>query len=165
MNGLRLSEDDPLVVAYYKKKKEEEERQKRFQQELIEDLIQSNKTSPKTYKGMCLYQAKGRLKEGQMNKTERRYFEYLKAEEAAGRIQKIWFESIKVKIADGACWYTPDFLVLKADSTLEFHEVKANPKIFLDDAKVKVKSTATNYPFKIIVVYPKKNHDWEFVEY
>ncbi|GAB1824706.1 hypothetical protein [Turicimonas sp. TL08] len=168
MNGLRLSEDDPLVVAYYKKKKEEEERQKRFQQGFIQDLIQStqsDKTSPKNPKGMRLYQAKGRLKEGQMNKTERRYFEYLKAEEAAGRIQKIWFESIKVKIADGACWYTPDFLVLKADSTLEFHEVKANPKIFLDDAKVKVKSTATNYPFKMIVVYPKKTHGWEFVEY
>ena len=114
MNGLRLSEDDPLVVAYYKKKKEEEERQKRFQQGLIEDLIQSNKTRPKNSKGMRLYQAKGRLKEGQMNKTERRYFEYLKAEEAAGRVQKIWFESIKVKIADGACWYTPDFLVFKS---------------------------------------------------
>lgn len=164
MNSLRLSEDDPLVVAYYKKK-EAEERQKRLQQESIEDLIQSNKTSPKNHKGMCLYQAKGRLKQGQMNKTERRYFEYLKAEEAAGRIQKIWFESIKVKIADGACWYTPDFLVLKADSTLEFHEVKANSRIFLDDAKVKVKSTATNYPFRMIVVYPKKTHDWEFVEY
>lgn len=161
MNGLRLSEDDPLVVAYYKKKKEEENRQKRFQL----GLTQSDNTSTKPPKGLRLYQAKGRLKEGQMNKTERRYFEYLKAEEAAGRVQKIWFESIKVKIADGACWYTPDFLVLKADSTLEFHEVKANPRIFQDDAKVKVKTTATNYPFKMIVVYPKNTHGWEFVEY
>lgn len=160
MSMLRLDESNPLVQAYYKKKKEEE-RQKRFQL----GLLQSDNTNPKPPKGMRLYQAKGRLKEGQMNKTERRYFEYLKAEEAAGRIQKIWFESIKVKIADGACWYTPDFLVLKADSTLEFHEVKANPRIFQDDAKVKVKTTATNYPFKMIVVYPKKSHGWEFVEY
>lgn len=167
MTMLRLDESNPLVQAYYKKKKEEEERQKRFQEGFIQDLIQStqsDKTSPKNSKGMRLYQAKGRLKEGQMNKTERRYFEYLKAEEAAGRVQKIWFESIKVKIADGACWYTPDFLVMRPDGTLEFHEVKACPRMFMDDAKVKVKATATIYPFKMIVVYPERN-GWKQVSY
>lgn len=161
MSMLRLDESSPLVQAYYKKKKEEEERQKRFQL----GLNQSDNTSTPPLKGKLLYQAKGRLKEGQMNKTERRYFEYLKKEESAGRIKKIWFESLKLKIADGACWYMPDFLVIKADNTLELHEVKGSPRIFQDDAKVKVKATATNYPFKMIVVYPKKTHGWEFVEY
>lgn len=115
--------------------------------------------------GKTGYFSQGRKIKGQMNQTEEKYSCHLSMLKMAGEITEFWFESIKVKIADGACWYTPDFLVLKADSTLEFHEVKANPRIFQDDAKVKVKSTATNYPFKMIVVYPKKTHGWEFVEY
>lgn len=157
MSMLRLDESNPLVQAYYKKKKEEEERQKRFQEGLFD--------TPKATTPMQHYQAKGRLKEGQLNKTEKRYKDYLEAEKHAGRIKCYWFESLKVKIADGACWYTPDFLVMRPDGTLEFHEVKACPRMFMDDAKVKVKATATNYPFKMIVVYPKKTHGWECVEY
>ena len=156
MSMLRLNESSPLVQAYYKKKKEEEERQKRFQEGLID--------TPKATTPMQHYQAKGRLKEGQLNKTEKRYQEYLEAEKHAGRIKCYWFESLKVKIAEGTCWYTPDFLVMRPDGTLEFHEVKACPRMFMDDAKVKVKATATIYPFKMIVVYPERN-GWKQVSY
>lgn len=100
--------------------------------------------------------AKGRMKAGQMNRTEKSYASFLESEKHAGRVQAFWFEAVKLKIADGACFYTPDFLVLMPDGTLELHEVKGSPRIFTDDAKVKVKSCATQYPFLVRVVFPKK---------
>lgn len=100
--------------------------------------------------------AKGRLKSGQMNRTEKAYANFLEGEKHAGRVVSWWFESIKVKIAEDVCWYSPDFLILRPDGTLELHEVKGSPAIFADDAKVKVKACATQYPFPVFVVFPKK---------
>lgn len=99
--------------------------------------------------------ALGRLKSGQMNKTEGAYKMHLEALKQAGEIIDFWFESAKLKVADGACWYLPDFLVLNKDNELELHEVKGSPHIFTDDAKVKCKVCAGKYPFKLFVVYPK----------
>ena len=101
-------------------------------------------------------QAKGRLKSGQMNRTEQAYAQYLEKEKQAGRVVEYWFEKIKVEIAKPACTYTPDFMVQRPDGTLELHEVKGSPAIFADDAKVKVKACATQYPFPVFVVFPKK---------
>lgn len=101
-------------------------------------------------------QAKGRLKKGTMNRTEKAYAAWLENEKHAGRIMAYWFEALKLKIAEGTCWYTPDFLVLMPDGTLELHEVKGSPRIFAEDAKVKTKSAATQYPFVVKVVFPKK---------
>lgn len=112
--------------------------------------------------------AKGRMKSGQMNRTEKTYAAFLEGEKHAGRVSGYWFEALKLKIAEGACFYTPDFLVLRPDGALELHEVKGSPRIFADDAKVKVKACATQYPFKTIVVYPraKKNGGgWDFQEF
>ena len=100
--------------------------------------------------------AKGRMKSGQMNRTEKAYAAWHEAEKHAGRIMAYWFEALKQKIAEGACFYTPDFLVLRPDGTLELHEVKGSPAIFADDAKVKVKACATQYPFPVFDVFPKK---------
>lgn len=109
--------------------------------------------------------AKGRMKDGQMNRTEKAYAEYLEHERQHGRIEKWWFESLKLKIADHACFYTPDFMVLRPDGSIELHEVKGSPRIFADDAKVKTKSAATQYPFKVFVVYPEKRAGWKLEEY
>lgn len=112
--------------------------------------------------------ARGRLKSGDMNRTERAYSQYLEAEKHAGRVSAFWFESIKVKIAEDVCWYTPDFMVLRPDGMIELHEVKGSPRIFADDAKVKVKACATQYPFLMKVVFPraKKNGGgWDVQEY
>ena len=112
--------------------------------------------------------AKGRLKAGALNKTESAYKTYLEQEKTAGRIAAYWFESFKLKVADGSCWYTPDFMVLRPSGELELHEVKGSPKIFQDDAKVKVKAVATNFPFRCFVVYPRPKRDgggWDFEEY
>ena len=49
--------------------------------------------------------AKGRLKTGEMNRTEAAYRDHLEAEKRAGRILEFWFEHIKLKIADNACGY------------------------------------------------------------
>lgn len=80
---------------------------------------------------------------------------YLEGEKQAGKIVDFWFESLKLKVADGACWYLPDFMILRPNGELELHEVKGSPRIFADDAKVKCKSVATQYPFALFVVYPR----------
>lgn len=99
--------------------------------------------------------AKGRMKKGELNRTEAAYAQYLEGEKQAGRIADFWFESLKLKVADGACWYLPDFMILRPNGELELHEVKGSPRIFADDAKVKCKSVATQYPFALFVVYPR----------
>ena len=112
--------------------------------------------------------ARGRMKAGTLNKTEQSYSLHLEAEKQAGRIVQFWFEAVKVKVADNACWYTPDFMVLRPDGLIEFHEVKGSPKIFQDDAKVKCKAVATQYPFVLKVVYPRTKRDgggWDVEEY
>ena len=100
--------------------------------------------------------AKGRLRPGEMNRTEKAYAARLDALKASGEISAWWFEDLKLRIAAGACWYCPDFLVMRSDGALELHEVKGSPRVFLDDAKVKAKAAATRYPFPLFVAYPDK---------
>lgn len=112
--------------------------------------------------------AKGRLKPGQMNRTEQAYASFLEAKKHDGVIAAYWFESIKLKVADGACWYLPDFLVCYPDGALELHEVKGSPRIFADDAKVKCKVVSGKFPFPLFVVYPRPKRiggGWDIEEY
>lgn len=112
--------------------------------------------------------AKGRLKTGEMNRTEAAYRDHLEAEKRAGRILEFWFEHIKLKIAGNACGYTPDFMVMRADGVIELHEVKGSLRIFQEDAKVKAKVCADMYPFPVKVVWPRKKKDgggWEEMQY
>lgn len=109
--------------------------------------------------------ALGRLKSGQMNKTESKYSQYLETLKRIGEIQAWWFEPIKLRIADNACFYTPDFMVLKSDGVVELHEVKGAAAIFTDDAKVKVKVASSKFPFKIVVVFPQKGGGWKYDVY
>lgn len=79
-----------------------------------------------------------------------------------------WFESLKLKIADGKCWLTPDFLILRPDGSLELHDTKGSSAVFMDDAKVKMKVAASQYPFPVFVVYPRPKKDgggWTYEEY
>lgn len=100
-------------------------------------------------------QAKGRLKVGEMNRTEAAYRDYLEQQKNAGLILKYWFERFTWKIASNRCSYTPDFLVMRPDKTLELHEVKGSLKIFADDAKVKCKVCADGCPIPLFIVTPK----------
>lgn len=81
--------------------------------------------------------ARGRQRHqpGVMNKTERAYADHLDTLKAAGEVAEYWFEAVKFKLAD-ATFYTPDFMVLMQDGTIEVHEVKGH---WEDDARVKFK--------------------------
>ncbi|WAH51930.1 DUF1064 domain-containing protein [Pseudescherichia vulneris] len=93
-------------------------------------------------------QALGRLKVGQMNKTEAEYAASLESMKHAGLIAWYRFEGIKLRLADNT-FYTPDFAVMRATGEMELHEVKG---FWTDDARVKTKVAADQYPFRIIGV-------------
>lgn len=93
-------------------------------------------------------QALGRLKTGQMNSTEAAYCQDLELLKRTGEIVWYHFEGMKFRLADNT-FYTPDFMVMLADMSLEAHEVKG---FWTDDARVKVKVAASLYPVKFIAV-------------
>ena len=98
--------------------------------------------------------ALGRLPAGVMNNTEKAYAEVLRHRQMCGDIVWWGFEVMKFKLAD-KCFYSPDFSVMLANGEIEQHEVKGSPRIFQDDAKVKVKVAASEFPFRFVVCYPK----------
>lgn len=99
--------------------------------------------------------ALGRLKTGEMNKTEAAYDAHLGQLQHAGEVLWRKFEGLKLRLADNT-FYTPDFAVLAADGVMECHEVKG---FWEDDARVKVKVAASLYPFrfKAVTVRAKKH--------
>jgi len=104
--------------------------------------------------------ALGRLKTGEMNKTEAAYDAHLAALQYAGRVLWRRFEGLKLRLADNT-FYTPDFAVMAADGVMECHEVKG---FWQDDARAKIKIAAGMYPFRFIAVKVKPKKDgggWE----
>jgi hypothetical protein len=86
---------------------------------------------------------------GKMNKREARYASDLEIQRKSGDIAWWAFEPIKLRLADRT-FYTPDFVVMLNDGSIEFHEVKGH---FEDDAAVKHKVAIETYwmfEFKII---------------
>lgn len=98
--------------------------------------------------------ALGRLKVGQRNRTELAYENLLEAMRIAGDVLWYKFEGMKLRLADNT-FYTPDFAVMLASGQIEMHEVKG---FMLEDANVKIKVAAENFPFlfKIARLKPKK---------
>ena len=94
------------------------------------------------------FRALGRLKSGVMNKSEAAYEQLLRDAQTLGDIQWYLFEGLKLRLADN-CFYTPDFVVLASDGSLECHEVKG---FWTDDARVKIKVAAQRFPFKFKAV-------------
>ena len=101
--------------------------------------------------GLKRMQALGRLKTGELNKTEAAYQEHLKDRQFVGQIAWFKFEGVKLRLADNT-FYTPDFAVMLSTGELELHEVKG---FWTDDARVKTKVAASMYPFQIIAVTAK----------
>ncbi|WGR74320.1 MULTISPECIES: DUF1064 domain-containing protein [unclassified Bradyrhizobium] len=107
--------------------------------------------------------ALGRLKTGEMNKTEAKYAEHLKSIEGTV-IAWSKFEAVKLRLADNT-FYTPDFAVMLLDGTMEMHEVKG---FWEDDARVKIKVAASLYPFRFKALKPiaaKRGGGWEVEEF
>ncbi|HHL4098146.1 TPA: DUF1064 domain-containing protein [Klebsiella pneumoniae] len=111
-------------------------------------------------------QALGRLKAGQMNKTETAYAQELELRKRYGEIAWFRFEGIKLRLADN-CFLTVDFAVMLADGRLVMVDVKGSKSVFTDDARVKMKVAADSYPFVFQVAYPKPEKlggGWEIEE-
>jgi hypothetical protein len=105
--------------------------------------------------------ALGRLKTGQLNKTEQRYADTLELMRHAGDILWYKFEGMKLRLADNT-FYTPDFSVLRKDGVLEAHEVKG---YWMDDARAKIKIAADIYPLRFYAVTErakKLGGGWEY---
>jgi hypothetical protein len=109
-------------------------------------------------------QALGRLKTGQMNKTEQAYAQHLETRKRVGQILWYRFEGLKLRLADNT-FYSPDFAVMLADGSLECHEVKG---FWVDDARVKIKVAADQYPMRFIAVKVRAKKDgggWKLEEF
>ena len=110
-------------------------------------------------------QALGRLKTGEMNRTEAEYEQLLKIRLQAGEIAWYKFEGIKLRLADNT-FYTPDFFVMLANGELEAHEVKGG--FWTDDARAKTKIAAAMYPFRIVAMTKKPKREgggWSVEEF
>lgn len=83
-----------------------------------------------------------------MNKTEAEYAAFLETAKTAGAILNFWWDALGLRMASKT-HYRTDFLVMRADGTLELHEVKGHME---DDAWVKLKVIAEMYPFPVFVV-------------
>lgn len=99
--------------------------------------------------------ALGRLKTGEMNKSEEAYAEHLKELLHQGRILWFRFEGLKFRLANNT-FYTPDFAVMNEAGQMECHEVKG---FWQDDARAKIKIAADQYPFRFIAVKAKAKRD------
>ena len=95
--------------------------------------------------------ARGRVKHepGRMNRLEAEYAAFL-----CGVFHR--FESVKFRLADKT-FYTPDFMVMQSDGTIEFHEVKG---FWEDDARVKIKVFAEMYPEFIVKAITRSKGHW-----
>ncbi len=110
--------------------------------------------------------ARGRARRtpGTMNKTEARYAAHLDLCCNAGAVAWHRYEAVTFKLAPDTR-YTPDFLVMLPDGSLEAHEVKG---FWEDDALVKIKCAAEMFPIKFIAVTERaKKHGggWDVREF
>lgn len=97
--------------------------------------------------------------EGILNDTEYRYAMLLDERLASGEILAWEFEKVRLVLAHRTT-YTPDFMVLGEDGTIEFHEVKGGH--WEDDARVKIKACAERFPyFTFIAVQRDPGGGWK----
>ena len=96
-----------------------------------------------------------RRKPGEMNKLEAQYAQHLERMKLSGSVLWYAFDALKLRLADKT-FYTPDFLVMLADDTLEVHEVKG---FWEDDARVKIKVAADKFPLRFRAITQRKR-EW-----
>ncbi len=92
--------------------------------------------------------ATGTVREPDMNKTEAEYAGMLEARKSGGEILWWAYEAVTLKLADNTR-YTPDFLVMLADGTLEIHETKGG--FIREDGWLKLKVAAGMFPFRFFL--------------
>ena len=132
-----------------------EEELQALMQRMDKNKKASEKSKPTSQQKL---QALGRLKPGEMNKTEQAFAQLLELKRHAGEVLWWKFEGIKLVLADRTS-ITVDFAVMAADCRLFMIDVKGAKAIFSDDARAKMKIAAAMYPFCFQAVYPKSKKD------
>ncbi len=98
-----------------------------------------------------------------MNKTELAFAQKLEQDHIVG--ENLWwgFESIRLRLGSGA-YYKPDFMVLDADRTITFIEVKGH---WREAARVRIKTIAELFPmFKFEAVKRGSGtFQWDYEEF
>ena len=126
--------------------------------------------NPADLKLLKRVKARGRVrthKPGEMNKLEAEYAEHLATLFQDDVIVWHKFEAITFKLAKDTR-FTPDFVVMKHDGTIELHEVKPRTgnatkgyKPWIEeDAWLKVKLAAELFPFELFIVWPGIDGHW-----
>lgn len=122
---------------------------------------------------MMRWKAKGRTRRvpGEMSKTEQRYARFLEDRRLCGDILAWSYESHGFKLAKGVYYY-PDFEVMRADQTIEYHEVKGTTRektetgiketpFFKDGAREKPHIAAEKWPYyRWVICYESKTAGW-----
>lgn len=110
------------------------------------------------------HRAKGRNlpghRKGEMNSTEKKYArEILEPLKEAGEILHYEFEAVTLRLAKLTGW-TPDFMVLYADGTIEFVDVKGSNPAVEQAQRVKVKIAAEKFwMFRFVVAQMRTKKD------
>lgn len=118
------------------------------------------KAHPKPKHGKERLYALGRMKVGEMNRTEQRYEnEVLKPALLVGDVLWYRFEGIKLRLADNT-FLTVDFAVLPASRVLTMVDVKGAAAIVEEDARVKMRVAADAYPFAFQYAFPAQDGGW-----
>lgn len=107
---------------------------------------------------------------GEMNRTESRFAaEVLDPAVKAGEIAAYFFERWKYRLAK-RCWLTVDFVVLYADGSLAFFDVKArwgNRQIGREDGVIKLKLLGEQLRglFRVAAAVREKDGSWTYKEF
>lgn len=132
----------------------------RLEARLIEEGKLPPRSEQKPVRGNDRLYALGRLKTGEKNSTEQKFEDdWLRPRLMAGEILWYRFEGIKLRLADNT-FLTVDYAVLPADGVLTMIDVKGARAIVQDDARVKMKVAAEQYPFLFQMAYPTKGGGW-----
>jgi hypothetical protein len=108
--------------------------------------------------------ARGRVRVAGMNKMESAYRDVLHGRVLVGDVLWFRYEAMKLRLADNT-FYSPDFAVMLASGELEVHEVKGH---WEDDARVKIKVAAEQYPFRfcaVTAIASKHGGGWKVEEF
>lgn len=89
----------------------------------------------------------------QLNKTEAEFLVKLRAD----KWPWIGVQAMKLRLASNKCTYTPDFITVD-DGVIVAWEVKG---FWRDDARVKIKVAAKEYPFIRFVAVTKTKSGWK----
>jgi len=100
--------------------------------------------------------ATGSLRDTGMNKTEVEYAALLQGRAERGDIAWWKYEAVTLKLADNTR-YTPDFMVMRFDGSLEVHETKGG--FIREDGWLKLKLAASMFPFRFFLCQKANRKD------